>query len=428
MNPDRIRIAALGLPIGIAVAALHGCDPYEGSGIPGCDISCPSKGIAEGNAAISGIAEVDAFFGAVLDVSTAANDISSALRAELDAIALSVGLAPGAAGADVRAAIELKLDEAVGAGGLTIGYQTPRCEASVEVAVAAAAECDGSINPGSATVACSGSCSIDGGLTASCDANAVLTCTGTAPEFVCSGTCEGTCELTVAGSCEGTCRGICSGTCSVRDAQDNCAGECVGDCQGTCELAAGGNCSGECTGSCTYQPGEAGCQADASARCQAMADTAVQCAGRCDGEIQPPQVKAECQASVEAKTDASIDCRPPALEITWQWSDQFLADPMAQAQFKAWVKGLEQHAAAMLAARAKADILISALANLGTAGRDALESATGLVAEVDVVGIFKLNSCAIPQLGAAATVVGSASERLVLEADAALEVFGAIGI
>ncbi|MFO7564718.1 MAG: hypothetical protein R6X02_18890 [Enhygromyxa sp.] len=414
--------------VGLGLAALQGCDPYEGPGIAGCDINCPKRGIGQGNAAISGIAEVDTFFGAVLDLSTAASNIAGSLRSELDAIALSVGLEPGASGADIRAAIEAKLGEALDPGGLSITHKPPRCAASASVAVAAAAECDASIEPGSASVKCLGACQVNGGVTASCPADAVLTCTGRAPELTCTGTCTGTCELELAAPCEGTCRGVCTGACSVRDAQDNCAGACEGDCQGSCELAAGGSCSGSCTGTCTYQPGEAGCQADASARCEAAADASVQCAGRCEGELEPPTVKPECEASVEAKANASLECAPPALELTWQWSDQAQVQTEIQVEFKAWVQALRGHLAVMLAARAKAEILLASLEKLGTAGREALEGATGIVAEGDVIGTFKLTSCAIPQLGDAATVVAEASEALVLEVDASLEILAALGI
>lgn len=427
LHKDRIlSVVGLGLLTGISFSALQGCDPSEG-GIPGCDISCPDEGIAEGNAAISGIAEVDAFFGAVVDVSAAANGISSSLQAELDAIALSVGLEPGAAAADIRFAIEEKLEVAVD-GGLQITFQEPRCEASVEVAVAAAAECDAEVDPGSATVECSGGCEVEGGVMASCDANAELTCTGTAPSFACDGSCEGSCELEVAAGCEGTCRGTCTGNCSVVDSQGNCAGACDADCQGTCEMSAGGTCSGSCTGSCTYTPGAAGCEADASAKCEAMAGGSVQCEGRCEGEVNPPSVKAECEASVEAKANASVECTPPSLEVTWQWSVAYETDPMLQAEFKAWLQGFKVHIGGMLAAKAKADILIESLENLGTAGRAAIEGATGLVASGDIVGTFKLTTCAIPQLGAAADVVADASTSLSASASASVEVFGAIGI
>jgi hypothetical protein len=430
MNKDRIlSIAGLGLLTGLSFSVLQGCD--DGPGIPGCDISCPAEGIAQGNASISGIAEVDAFFGAVIDVSAAANGISSSLQAQLDAIALSVGLEPGAAAADIKAGVEAKLAAYIDVdAGLKISFQPPRCEASVEVAVAAAAACDASVDPGSASVECSGGCEVQGGVMASCSADATLTCTGTAPSFACEGSCEGSCELDLAASCEGTCRGTCTGECTVRDAQGNCAGECTGDCQGTCELSAGGNCSGSCTGSCTYQPGAAGCEADASAKCEAQAGGSVQCEGRCEGQVTPPSVKAECEASVEAKANASIECRPPALEVTWQWNVAagIDTDLTAQAEFRAWLQGFKGHLGVMLAAKAKADILIDSLGNLGTAGVAAIEGATGLVGSGDIVGTFKLTTCAIPQLGAAAQVVTSASASLSASAAASVEVFSAVGI
>jgi hypothetical protein len=195
---------------------------------------------------------------------------------------------------------------------------------------------------------------------------------------------------------------------------------------GTCELSAGGNCTGNCTGSCTYQPAMGGCAADASAKCEAMAGATVQCDGRCEGEVTPPSVKAECEASVEAKANASVECKPPSLEVTWQWADG--VDATGQAQFKAWLQGFKGRIGVMLAAKAKADILIESLENLGSTGVAALESATGIVAEGDIVGTFKLTSCAIPQLGAAADQVSTASTALSAEASASLEVFAAIGL
>jgi hypothetical protein len=169
-----------------------------------------------------------------------------------------------------------------------------------------------------------------------------------------------------------------------------------------------------------------GCQADASAKCEAMADATVQCDARCEGEVDPPEVKAECEASVEAKANASVECTPPSLEVTWQWVGN--PDAMAQAEFKAWLQGFKGHIGVMLAAKAKADILIESLENLGTSGRAALESATDIVGSGDIVGTFKLTSCAIPQLGDATTVVTDASAALSIEAQASLDVFAAVGI
>lgn len=426
MQLDKNRIfalAGLGLLVGVSLSTLQGCE----EGIPGCDLSCPAEGVLEGNASISGVAQVDAFFGAVVDVSAAANGIAGSLRSELDAIALSVGLEPGAGGAEIAAAIDAKLMASV-SGGLKISYEPPRCEASVEVAVAAAAECDVEVDPGSATVECSGGCEVEGGVMASCEADATLTCTGTAPNFQCEGSCEGSCELEAEAACDGTCRGTCNGTCSVMDAQGNCAGGCDGMCQGTCELKAGGECNGMCTGSCTYQPAMGGCEADASAKCEAMAGGSIECDAKCEGEVTPPSVSAECEATVEAKADASIECFPPSLEVTWQWSAELEGDVMAQAEFKAWLEGFKGHLSVMLAAKTKADILIESLGNLQAAAGGALEASFETVAEGDFVAAFKVGTCAIPQLGDAADLLGSASGSMSAEASASFEVFGAVGM
>lgn len=423
LNSNRIfGVVGLGLLVGASMSTLQACE-----GVPGCDLSCPTEGILEGNATITGVAEVDAFFGAVVDLSAAANGISGSLTAEIDAIGISLGLPAGSSSADIKAALELKFTGALD-GGLKIEFQPPRCEASIDVAVSAAAECDVEVEPGSATVACEGGCEVEGGVMASCEGDATLSCTGTAPNFQCSGSCEGDCELEVAASCEGTCRGTCNGTCSVVDSSGNCAGECMGDCQGTCELAAGGSCSGSCTGSCTYEPGMAGCEADASAKCEAGASGSVECDARCEGEVTPPEVKAECEASVEAKADASVECFPPALEVTWQWSAAYEADVMLQAEFKAWLQGFKGHIGIMLAARAKADILLEALGNLETAGTAAIEASGDTLANGDFVASFKLLTCGAPQLEFVGQALGGATGDLTASVSGTVDVFAAVGM
>ena len=423
---------ACGLLSGLAIAA-PGCE--DDGGLLGdiaeqCGLTCEGS-VLEGNASISGVASVDSFFGAVIDVSTAANNISASLRSELDAIALSVGLEPGATGAEIAAGIETKLGGYIDVdAGLQLAYAAPKCEASVDVSVAAAAECDVEVDPGSLEVQCSGSCEVEGGVMASCEADATLKCTGTAPSFACEGSCEGSCELEAAATCEGTCRGTCNGTCSVMDASGNCAGGCDGMCQGTCELSAGGSCSGMCTGECTYEPASGSCEADASAKCEASADASVTCEGKCEGEATPPSVSAECEATVEAKANASLECTPPSLEVTWQWNvDAGIdGDVMAQAEFKAWLEGFKGHISVMLAARTKADILIESLNNLGVAGVAAIDGAIEVIAEGNFAASFKVTTCALPELDNVGTVIGGATGSLQTEVTASLDVFGSVGI
>lgn len=424
VNTNRIvSVAGLGLLVGASLSTLQGCDD---GGIPGCDLSCPAEGIADGNASITGVAEVDAFFSAVVDLTAAANSISGSLNAEIDAIGVSLGLPSGSGVAEIRGALEAKLSASV-EGGINIEFQPPRCEAKIDVAVSAAAECDAEVDPGSATVECQGGCEVEGGVMASCEGDATLTCTGTAPNFMCSGSCKGDCELMAEASCEGTCRGTCNGTCSVTDSQGNCAGACDGMCQGTCELSAGGSCSGSCTGECTYEPGGASCEANATAKCEAGASGSVQCDGRCEGEVTPPSVKAECEATVEAKADASVECFPPSLEVTWQWSAALEGDVMAQAEFKAWLEGFKGRIAVMAAARAKADILVEALGNLRVAGTAALQASGDTLADGDFVASFKLLTCGIPELESVGNVLSGAASDLEGSVSGSIEIFGAIG-
>lgn len=417
LNSNRIfGIGGLGLLVGVSLSTLQACD----SGIPGCDLSCPDEGILDGNASITGVAEIDAFFGAVVDLSAAANGISGTLNAEIDAIGVSLGLEPGSATADIVAALEAKLSIT---GGLKIEFQPPRCEASIDVAVAAAAECDATVEPGSATVQCEGGCEVEGGVMASCEGDAQLTCTG--PQVACMGSCEGNCELEVAAECTGTCRGTCEGTCSVTNASGDCDGECMGMCQGTCELEAGGSCGGSCNGSCTVNS-DAGCEATATAKCEASADASVECDARCEGEVTPPEVKAECEATVEAKADASVECFPPSLAVTWQWEGN--VDAMAQAEFKAWLEGFKGHVGVMLAARAKADILIEALGNLEGAGKAALTASGEALAGGDFVATFKIGTCGLPELENVGMALGGATGELQGSVSGSIEIFGAVGM
>ena len=243
-NSKFFGLMASGILLGVGATSLQGCDDLAEQ----CGLTCPSKGILEGNASISGIASVDAFFGAVVDFQGAVNGVNANIRAELDKMALSVGLPAGSSGAEIKAAIQGKISAAV-SGGLQIKYEPARCQASVEVAASAAAECDVDVDPGSVEVRCEGSCNIDASAQADCSASGELKCVGTAPNLECSGSCKGSCNLEVAATCEGTCRGTCNGTCSVTDSSGNCAGSCEGTCEGSCELSAGGSLQGSLSAS-----------------------------------------------------------------------------------------------------------------------------------------------------------------------------------
>jgi hypothetical protein len=177
--------------------------------------------------------------------------LDGSIRAELDAIAASVGVAPGSSGAEIKAGIDAYLSTRVEQG-LTIEFQPARCEANIDASVSAAAECDAEVDPGEVSAKCEGTCNVEASATAGCSADATLKCTGKAPELDCEGfTCTGSCalELTAAASCEGTCRGSCTVGANTMDGfEGKCAETCMGEC--VVEMSAGGNCAGKCEGSC----------------------------------------------------------------------------------------------------------------------------------------------------------------------------------
>ena len=402
----------------VAVVAAPGCDPDV------CDLKCPEEGIAAGNASISGIASVDSFFAAVVGFGKASLSIRTSVDAEMRAIAASLELGSGATAAEIRAALTAKFDAAI-AGGLKVTYAPPRCSIDAEVVADATAKCDAALDPGQAKVECKGACTVDASAGASCDASATVVCRGTAPDLRCDGACTGTCKLEGDLKCEGTCNGECTAGCSVLGADGQCAGECTGQCKGSCELRAGATCDGTCEGSCEYTPPSGQCEAGAEVRCQASAEASATCEGSCDGEVVPPKAKAECEASVQAEAKLRAECTPPTLEIRWQWRAGF-DDPAAQAEFKAWVEGFRGRYAGLLAAIARAQLVLDAGANIGASAGALIESLPATFHGEDSLRVKLGLTCATTQLKAVGTIVADGTSTLSASVSDAAEIGAAL--
>lgn len=390
-----------------------------------CGLTCPQQGILQGNAQISGIASIDAFFGAVIDVQSAAANVEANVRTSLDAIAISVGLPAGSAPADVRAALEARFQATI-SGGISVRYQPAECSASVEVTAKAAAECDVDVDPGSVEVRCEGSCEADVSAEVMCEASATLVCEFTPPDLQCEGSCEGSCYVEGGATCEGTCRGECDGECTVLDNSGQCAGQCMGTCEGTCELSVAAMCEGSCEGTCTATPPSGMCEAGATAKCQGSAEASVACEGKCEGKATPPNVKAECDATVEAKASASIECTPPSVQIDYQFAAGL--DAEGQAQFKAWLTGFRKNLGIMIAANAKAGYVLEAGNNMIAAAGNVVASAAS---EIEASGDLKASigaGCALDQLGSVGTALRGATDSLTFSVDAFTQVGGAVGL
>jgi hypothetical protein len=395
----------------------------------GCDsvLRCPEQGVANGNATISGVASVDGFFGSVIRFQVAATRISDGIRTELDAIAASVGGRPGDDD-ELKAKLDAKLKENVD-GALRVSYEPPRCVVSATALLAAQTKCDGTIDPGSASVRCKGTCGVEAGVAVACGGHATVSCIGTAPDLNCTGACRGDCELTEAAACYGVCHGTCDGTCTVRDATGVCAGSCDGTCQGTCTLEAAASCSGRCKGQCTYAPSDFACESTAQAQCTADAAGDVECKGVCSGEVTPADGKAECQANLRADASVEAECKPPSLNVSYQLNAATAGDPMATASFQAWLESFKRHVSTIAAYEAKVNAMVSVGTDIAANGGRAVKNSidTQLKGKLTLrvtVGML----CAIPELPHAIGIVNDAVATVTAERNAAVDVLSSVGV
>ncbi len=425
------RVAGLVLAVAGAFStqACTGKDNPLGSNalLEQCGLVCAEKGIVDGNASISGIPNIDAFFGSVVNFNAKASLISGNIDAELAKIKASLMLPATASTADIKAAIvaNFKLDAKAG---LKIAYKPAQCAVSAKATIEATAKCDVTVDPGKAEVSCSGTCTADASVEAKCDASATVKCVGTAPMLNCAGECKGTCELDAAASCSGTCKGTCSGTCSAKDAMGNCEGSCTGMCTGSCEMAASASCSGKCKGECTYTPPKGSCEAGASVKCEASAKGSVMCNGKCDGEITPPKASAECEASAKADASISVECTPPSLDLAYQFDAKLSAAAQvdAQANFEAFLVGFKGSFSVILAQLAQTDLVLKAGADISAKGVGAVETA---VNAIDVTASLKVSvgvGCALGELPNVAKAMKASTDSLTASASAAGELTTAL--
>lgn len=80
------RVGAL---VGLALSVLRGCPDGFGDTCD-CGLGCLDEGLMDGNAGISSVIDIDAFFRAVVDFGPTAAAAGAAIDAELGAIASSL--------------------------------------------------------------------------------------------------------------------------------------------------------------------------------------------------------------------------------------------------------------------------------------------------------------------------------------------------
>jgi hypothetical protein len=444
---ERLAAAAALCAMGLGAA---GCDVANASAGPGvgvlqqeiqqqdllkqCGFVCPGDtdadgikvlGVADGNATISGVASVDAFFGSVLHLKDTANSVAGGIQAQLGAIRGDFGFE---ANADIVASIRAQID-----GELKVVAEPARCSIDINASIEATAKCDAEFDPGKAEVKCTGGCDLDvKAPEIKCDAEAELSCTVVAPEVRCMGQCSGTCELSgeAAASCSGTCNGACEGTCSAyaKDSSGTaqCAGSCSGTCKGTCdvELSANLDCSGKCKGECTMTGGSAKCDGAVRASCTAKdPEVGIKCDGRCDTNIVPPKAKAECEASAKAQASANVQCTPPHVAVTYKLKASLEGE--ARAKFDAALTSfVKVRLPALLAEVKRAELVREAGtelgASVGTTVKSSFMTRMG-DSKLSLKSTFGL-ACAAGEIDATTKILADSASALKTQIDAAAKV------
>jgi modification target Cys-rich repeat protein len=410
------KVGFFGAPLLIMAAgalATQGCDPG--------DVCGPCGEIENGATGISGSAKLDGFFKAVSVLNASTATATAQFEGGLANLEAAFGLS-GEGTLDVRVddlitAISGEI-EASASAGLSVDLQPAKCEANVNVAVEAQADCeveagcsaDVKCDPGEVSVKCEGSCT--GSCSGSCSGD--VSCTVKVEGGGCEGTCEGSCELEASATCEGTCRGTCTGECSAYASSDTgadaeCAGECKGECQGTCELKAGASCSGTCTGKCTAPSAEGECTGEV--KCEGSCEG--ECSGGCEGTAKAPScegqascdARADCEASASAQASASVECTPPSIAVNFA----FDGDASAKASFTAKMAALQANAGVMLGSTARLESLFTgdgcAAASISASLQDVISAGVEGSLFVDVPS-GKL-PCVLPALEESATILGT---------------------
>jgi hypothetical protein len=397
-----------------------------------CGYVCPGgkdgsgnviKTIAEGNASVSGIASVDAFFASVVNYQLVAKGVAGGINAELEGIRADFNLEPGDIGAKLKAKLAANLE-----GGVRLKIEPAQCKADIKAELAAAAKCDAEVQPGMLSVQCMGGCDVEAKAQVSCDASAELRCTVVQPEVKCMGSCSGKCRLdlsaSAAAACNGTCTGMCMGTCSAYSDKEGtkCAGTCSGTCMGSCDVDvtadADLNCMGQCQGECTVtREPSAGCEGGVRAQCRAKGSAAIKCDTKCDGAFEPPKVKAECEARVHADAKLNVQCTPPRAVLDYKLNASLSVEE--RARFEYALKSLiNARLPALKAAVARSKLAVEAGASLGALGADA-------IGKINVSGnaraAFGL-TCAVDQVKLVPGILKSATDSLNASITAAADV------
>jgi hypothetical protein len=396
---------------------------------PLCKFDCPERGVAEGNAAISGVPAADTLFRAAVDYTTAADAASAAIEAELAQLRVDFGLSPkDALGAKIRS----QGADALGKSPAVVAHRAA-CWIDSLGLLDIQAQCSG--EPATAeAVPCRGPCRVPAGT--DCSVSADSQCTQNMAGGECSKDCTGTCTDAPdpSGGCDGTCLGACDGACDAfaKDADGDvlCAGRCAGRCTGQCARPIDhATCRGTCDGTCTSVNPKDGCDDAVEQRCQGKSGRPFDGPGACGGTVElSPAGDAECRAAAQAQASYLAHCDAPRVSVVRAPAPSAQGD--REQRYLRALRGFEQRLPELLAAVARGELVKAAGQKLATlATTDVKESleAQSKAADLPIQTRAGL-TCAMAE----APKVGAALEPATRRLDAALadadELLGAFDI
>lgn len=335
---------------------------------------------------LAGDPVVDMYAAHLMAVVSAQEAAQARIDAARAALADAFALSPDASFEEIMAAFSATVDELADDARLAWS-DTLECADTLEVARAAARECDG-VAPADSAVVCRGVCVQPDVGPNVCD-GVTLGCGSAEFQGTCEGMCDGTCELEAAG-CTGVCQGECSEPCSVTDGSA-CAGWCTGDCTGTCESAPAA-CYGTCSGACYVQPDAAQCEAEGFAT---YCESHQACVGRCMGASRVAETNNYCSVLSEAASIAAVSCPPARVVMRWTWAgDPAMVPPEDLQAFEARATAVEAAFGEIVAAYVELNTVLAYV--------QALETERNL--DNPLLDYFE-GECALPPLTAARETV-----------------------
>ncbi len=338
------------------------CEGADGDANP-TELVCGD--VTRGETALTGDAELDAYFDALRMLASFAEQSGDDARNEIGRLVNALEASSDSA-ADIASALQDSFAQNTD-GGVMVLWGDAGCGVRAPRTLHTLRACDPEGTSEQApTMACSGVCE----QATECESDAITGCRGFLDNASCAGECVGACQAALAEpvACAGTCIGVCDGECPG-ETDGQCAGPCAGVCDGECRSLHGGACDGTCTGLCDerFIDGEpSACDAMLRGYCDSSeAGRGLLCTGDCYGTPSLSEGTAICQASAIAEGQLAAECQSPIVQLAFGFASD--ATATQQEDFAQLIGVINAPITSLLGTLAQLDQIEAAAAGLLTA-------------------------------------------------------------